>query len=236
MASSTTTLEVRQISVLLRGEPEPINAWIQRWSTARAGLYVGVIVVGTGLYGAAMGFWREPLQGCYTAIKLPMIILLTTLGNGMLNAMLAPLLGLNLGFRQSLQAVLMSFTISAAILGSFSPVIFFMVWNAPPMSPQASASYGFILLTHVAVVAFAGMVGNLRLGQLLQRLSGSKAVARRVLAAWLAGNFLLGTQLSWILRPFIGSPLLPVQLLRPHPFDGNFFEAIFETLRRLLSS
>ena len=227
--------DFRQVSVILRGEPEPINAWIQQWNSGRTLLYVGVIVAGAGLYGGAMGYWRGPLQAFYTAIKFPLIILLTTLGNGLLNGMLAPLLGLNIGFRQSLQAVLMSFMISAAILGSFSPLIFFLVWNAPPMSNHGSWGYDFIQLTHVAVIAFAGMAANLRLTQLLRRLSGSVRVSHRVLLAWLAGNLLLGSQLSWILRPFIGSPVLPVQFLRSTAFSGNFYESVFQTIKSLLS-
>src|SRR5438445_294113 len=117
MEAIPTAAGFRQISVVLRGEPEPINRWIQEWNAARALRYVVVIVAGTGLYGAAMGYWRDPQQALYTAIKFPSIILLTMLGNGMLNGMLAPLLGLNLGFRQSMQAILMSFTIAGAILG-----------------------------------------------------------------------------------------------------------------------
>src|SRR5579863_5405333 len=217
METSPTITGFRQISVLLRGEPEPINGWIQQWNPARALLYVAVIAVGTGAYGSAMGLWRDPMQAAYVAIKFPAIILLTTLGNGLLNGMLAPLLGLNLNFRQSLQAVLMSHTVTAAILGAFSPVVFFLVWNAPPMTVHSSATYQIIQITHVLMISFAGTVGNLRLAQLLERVGGSVAISRRVLAGWLAGNFLLGSQLSWILRPFIGSPDLPVQFLRDHP-------------------
>ena len=236
MEASPTSAGFRQISVLLRGEPEPINAWIQQWNPARALLYVGVIVLGTGLYGAAMGYWRDPLQASFVAVKFPLIILLTTLGNGLLNGMLAPLLGLNLSFRQCLQSILMSHTITAAILGAFGPVMFFMIWNAPPMSVHDRAGYDFIMLGHVLVIAFAGMAGNLRLSQLLQRVSGSVTVSRRVLLAWLAGNLLLGSQLSWILRPFIGAPDLPVQFLRKEAFNGNFFETIFRAIHQLLSS
>src|ERR1700757_4684193 len=119
--SNPPSASFRQVSVILRGEPEPIDQWIRQWDAARMALYLLVIVVGTGLYGAAMGYWRAPQQALFTAIKLPLIILLTTLGTGLLNGMLAPLLGLNINFRQSLQAVLMSFMISGAILGSFSP-------------------------------------------------------------------------------------------------------------------
>lgn len=236
METSPTTTGYRQISVLLRGEPEPINSWIQQWNPGRALLHMGVIVLGTGLYGAAMGYWRDPLQSVYVAVKFPLIILLTTLGNGLLNGMLAPLLGVNLGFRQCLQSILMSHTITAAILGAFSPVMFFMVWNAPPLSVDGGSAYSFIMPGHVLVIAFAGMAGNLRLSQLLQRVSGSVALSRRVLLAWLAGNLLLGSQLSWILRPFIGSPGLPVAFLRRDAFDGNFFETIFRTVHQILSS
>jgi hypothetical protein len=192
--------------------------------------------VGAGLYGAAMGWWRDPQQALFVAIKFPLIILLTTVGNALLNAMLAPLLGLNIHFRQSFSAVLMSFAVASAILGAFSPVTAFMIWNAPPMSPGAvsSATYGIIKLTHVAVIAFAGTTGNARLFQLLTRLGGSRTVARRVLFAWLAGNLFLGTQLSWILRPFIGSPALPVELLRATAFHGNFYENIFHSLLQIL--
>jgi len=85
----------------------------------------------------------------------------------------------------------------------------------------------------VVVIAFAGITANARLYQLLVRLGGSIMVARRVLFAWLAVNLLLGSQISWILRPFIGSPGLPVQFLRPDAFHGSFFETVLYAMRRV---
>ncbi len=230
-------LNMEQIPVLLRGDPDSISKWIQRWNISQLLLYAAVIILGTGFYGAAMGLWRDPLQALYTAIKFPLIILLTALGNALLNGMLAPLLGLNIGFRQSLLAVLTSFTIVAIILGAFSPLMLFLVWNTPSISQQAlaSSSHSFILLTQVVVISFAGIVANLRLVQLLQRLSSSQQIARRILFAWLAGNLFLGSQLSWILRPFIGAPELPIQFLRPNAFQGSFYETAFNALRKLFS-
>jgi hypothetical protein len=228
-------LNPREIRVLLRGELELITAWSGRWNPRRFALHVAVIVVGTGLYGAAMGWWRDPQQAIYVAIKFPLIILLTTFGNALLNAMLAPLLGLNIPFRQSFSAILMSFVIAAAILGAFSPLLAFLIWNAPPMSPEAvsGATYSFIKLTNVAAIAFAGAVGNARLFQLLSRLGGRRAVACRVLFAWLAVNLFLGSQLSWILRPFIGSPSLPVEFFRAAALHGNFYENVFHSLLQI---
>jgi len=238
MSAPSEKLNLIEISVLLRGEPGKIAAWTAQGSARRLALHVVVIIVGAGLYGAAMGWWRDPQQALYVAVKFPLIILLATLGNALLNAMLAPLLGLNIPFRQSCLAILMSFTIAAAILGAFSPLLAFLIWNAPPMSPEAvsGASYNFIKLTNVAAIAFAGAVGNARLFQLLTRLSGHRAIAFRVLFAWLAGNLFLGSQLSWILRPFIGSPSLPVEFLRTTALHGNFYENVLQSLWQIFPS
>src|SRR5208282_2096269 len=161
MPVPTDKLKPCEISVLLRGELPSIAAWMERWDARRFAFHVGIIIVGAGLYGAAMGWWRDPQQALYVAIKFPLIILLTTLGNALLNGMLAPLLGLNIPFRQSFSAILMSFAITSVILGAFSPVMAFMIWNAPPMSPQAVSgpAYSLIKLTHVGVIAFAGATG-----------------------------------------------------------------------------
>jgi len=228
----------RELSVLLSGQVDSLQSWSAQWDARRLGLHLGVIVAGAGLYGAAVGWWRDPLQALYTAIKFPLIILLTAVGNAMLNAMLAPLLGLNIAFRQSFLAIVMSFTICGAVLGSFAPVIAFVVWNSPPLSPNAgesSGAYSFILLTFVIVIAFAGTTANLRLLQLLRRLAGRRNVSFRVLVAWLVGNLFFGSQLSWILRPFIGSPGLPVQFLRADAFKGNFYETVFRTAAQLFN-
>jgi len=236
--SAKLKTHLAEIATLLRGETETISAWSECWNARRFALHIAVIIFGAGLFGATMGWWRDPRQALYVAIKFPLIILLTTAGNALLNAMLAPLLGLNIPFRQSFSAILMSFTVAAAILGAFSPVMAFMIWNAPPMSSQAvsGATYSFIKLANVAVIAFAGTTGNVRLFQTLARLGGSKAVAFRVLVARLAGNLFLGSQLSWILRPFIGSPNLPVEFFRATALHGNFYENVFHSLMQILTS
>jgi hypothetical protein len=103
------------------------------------------------------------------------------------------------------------------------------------MSRQAvfGPVYNLIKLTHVAAIAFAGTAGNVRLLQLLTRLAGSRAVAFRVLLAWLGGNLFLGSQLSWILRPFIGSPVLPVEFLRATALHGNFYESVLGSVLQI---
>jgi hypothetical protein len=233
----TLPTDAPTLSALLRGDPVLLANWIERRDHRPAVFGIIIVVSGAGLYGAAMGFWRAPLQGLFVAIKFPLIMLLTTLGNSLLNAMLAPLLGLNLRPRQTLLAILLSFAIASSILGAFSPIAAFVVWNAPPISTVAgkgSVAYPLIQLMHVAVIAFAGVTANLSLARLLRQISGSGAVAGRVLFAWLAGNLFFGSQLSWILRPFIGSPGLEVDFLRRAAFQGNFYETVIQSLLGVL--
>jgi len=235
----SATLRLHQIPVLISGNPVELKGWVANWQTSRVLAHVAVICAGAGLYGAAMGWWRSPVQAGYNIVKFPLVVLTTGLGNALINGMLAPLLGLDLRFRQSFALVLMSFTIASAILGSFAPIVFFIIWNAPSLAAQTEtpwAVYNFVQLTQVIIIAFAGVAANTRLLRLLRAISGSGRVSRNVLVAWLGGNLFLGSQLCWILRPFIGSPGLPVEFLRPNAFQGNFYETVFAAIHHLLSS
>src|SRR6266550_635285 len=109
------------IDLFLRSEAELLRQWAIRRPAATGWFCAGSIIIGAGFYGAAIGSWRDGWQALFTGIKLPLVLLFTTLGNGLLNGMLAPLLGLNVTFRQSLVIVLISFAVASVILGALSP-------------------------------------------------------------------------------------------------------------------
>jgi hypothetical protein len=225
------------LAQLLRGEVAALMTWTSDWRRSQVTRDMLLVLVGAGAFGAALGCWRDPLQAVFSAIKLPVIMLLTATGNALLNAMLAPLLGLQIKFRQSFLAILASFALAAAILGAFSPLAAFVIWSAPPLIEGAnnSSTHAAILLLLVVVIAFAGITANVRLFQLLQSLAGRHDSAVRVLFAWLIANLFFGSQLSWVLRPFVGSPGLPVEFLRTEAFGGNFYEAVFHSAVRLFN-
>ena len=209
-----------------RGLEKPNLSWFIAYGLA--------IVVGSSAYGATIGLWRAPLQSVFTAIKFPLLIFLTCIGNGAVNGMLAQVLGSGLSFRQTAFAILMSFALASLILGGFSPITLFVLYNAPPLgSEHAVVGHSVMLLIHVFVIACAGIVANRRLFGLLQNVRGHDHTARAVLFSWLAGNLFLGAQLAWTLRPFIGSPTLAIQFLRDDPLHGNFYEAVWRALRHL---
>jgi hypothetical protein len=232
-----TSLNPRFVSTFLRADAGTFYEWVTHRQSQLIGFCVVAIIAGSGAYGAVMGSWSTPLQALYAGIKLPMVILLTTLGNGLLNGMLAPLLGLNASFRQSLLVVLMTFAIASIILGALSPVALFVVWNTPPLTAGTHATspeYGFLQLTLAVFVGYAGIVGNMRLLPMLSQWTANLGVVRRVLFAWLVGNLFLGSQICWVLRPYIWDPDGPPQFIGRQYLHGSFYETIFEVVRRLM--
>ena len=223
-----------RLKVLLRCDADRVAESVSRAGFESVAQFSLIILIGAGLYGATLGLWRGTLQAFYTAIKFPLVILLTCVGNGAINGMLAQILGSGLSFRQTAVAILMSFAIAAIILAGFAPLTLFVWFNAPPLeSKGAILGHSIMLLTHVFVIALAGVIANRRLLGLLRKMSGSDKVARAVLFSWLAGNLFLGAQIAWTLRPFIGSPRLVIEFLRSDPLRGNFYEAVWRALRHL---
>lgn len=223
------------ISKLCGGDPRELSTWFDGSHRRERWTLIVLIIVGSGIYGATIGAWRSPLQGFYVFIKFPVLILLTTCGNALINGMIAQLLGTGITFKQSFSMIVMSFAIASAIMISLSPFSLFIVLSAPPLgTPDAWLAHHIIILFDVVIIAFAGIVANTRLFQLIRHLTGSVVQSRRVLFSWLTVNLLLGSQLSWIMRPFIGTPSYPVEFFRETAFDGNFFEAIYLIIKNFL--
>jgi hypothetical protein len=227
--STTRAAGLADLLDLARGRPGPGRRG--RWIA-----YAVAIILGSGAYGATIGLWRAPLQGLYTAIKFPLLIGLVTLLNGLLNGMLAQLMGARAGFRHSLEAVAASFAIFSLMVGSLAPVTLFVLVNLPPLGAgDALLTHNACLVMHVAIIALAGVTANARLYRQLAGWGGGPGAAGRILAAWLAANLFLGAQLSWNLRPFVGSPGLAVAFFRPDAFRGSFYESVWISGRRLLT-
>jgi hypothetical protein len=55
--------------------------------------------------------------------------------------------------------------------------------------------------------------------------------ARGIFQIWVIIYGLVGAQMGWLLRPFIGSPNMDFQWFRPR--SGNFFQAVFQHIQNL---
>ena len=178
-----------------------------------------------------MGMWQGWTMATYVAIKFPLVILATLLVNGMINGMLAMALGSGIGFRQSFQFLLAGFALMSIVLLSLSPVALFFVFHAAePTDPGAGQLHSIILLSHTLMIAYAGIVSHSSLLGQVRDFATSRLHGTRTFFAWLAGNLFVGAQISWIMRPFFGTPGLEVQFLRDNPMNGSFYDTIWKSL------
>jgi hypothetical protein len=231
----TILQSLRELPALCQGRSTVMTGWLENPAAARLWACVLAIVAGCGCYGFTLGLWRAPLMGGFVAVKLPLLIFATLLTNGLINGMLAQVLGSGLGFRQTLLSMLMSFATFSLITGALSPVALMMVLDAPAHDePGGPAAYRVLLLVHTAIIAFAGVTAHRRFFPLLKAASEHPFAAKRVFLVWLAGNLFVGAQLSWNLRPFFGQPGKDVQFFRADWNRSNFYESILLNLRALL--
>jgi hypothetical protein len=114
--------------------------------------------------------------------------------------------------------------IMAVVLCSMATVVLFFALT--------SASYNFIKLLHVLVFAYAGIVGVVFLFRSFRTLARETAARGPLLVVWLLLYGFVGTQLAWILRPFIFSPGMPFEVFRER--SGNFYESVWNALMRLV--
>lgn len=196
-------------------------------------LWALTLMVACGaIYGFVFGLWRAPEQAMYAAMKLPLLLLLVVAASAVINGFLALVLRARIGVMQGVVAILLSLSVAAVMLAAFAPVALVFVLGVPgPGHPTATPAElyrtaEYVLLFHTVVIGVSGVAGNFRLLRLLTRLAPSPVIARRVFVSWLLVDGFVGTQLSWMLRPFLCKPTLEPELLRKDALAGNFFEEL----------
>lgn len=198
-------------------------------------------------YGAILGFSHSFAQAASSAIKLPLLFLLT-LAICLPTLYLAQLLlGGRLSARQVIAVTLAAITVTGFCTLAFTPItLFFLI---------IAQSYQFYLLLNVLILTMTSVVGLHFLIDGVRRLnthpvslledegedhSPSPVLkARRphraqlgLLYVWLSLYAFVGTQLGWTLRPFFGSPGLPFQLFRH--VEGSFYESLFHLIAHVM--
>ena len=208
-----------------------------RWSELPS--LVVFIGLACALYGSVLAGWRSPRLALYVAAKLPLLFLGTAAFVAVFNWMVAALLGSGLSFKSTVFAVFAAMAIGSWILLALVPVAFFFLSTGLAYAgtpAELRFAHNSILMTHVVLLACAGLLGHLALHQGLRRLVRPRCPLAGLFGAWLAAFALVGCQLSWILRPFVGSPFYPVVFFRPDAFERNFYEFVFtEVLPFLLT-
>lgn len=218
-----------------------------------------LVVVGLGLgaaYGLCMGLFSvfrgaedAVLRVVATTLKVPLLFVLTLAVTYPSLYVVSAMFDSKLRHRETLRHLFAAMTVNLALLASFGPVTAFFT--------ASTESYAFMLLLNVVFFAVAGIAGLTFLDRALksvfeepsepapepepqgapglraqrqapQRVSSS----RRVFKFWILIYSVVGAQMGWVLRPFVGSPSLPFEWFRSER-DSNFFSALMGTLGAL---
>jgi hypothetical protein len=223
-----------QLGELCRGRGDGLQTFLQRGGARWLIFIAGVATLGNFAYGLGLGGARSLVMGLMVGVKLPLVIFLTLAVNALLNSLLAGALGTGLGGRQTLRLLVLPFGLMGTILLGLAPVAWFLAWHAPAADgDDYKIWYPAFLLLHTAGIALAGILAHRQILPQVRALAVTRARGTLVFFVWLAGNLFVGAQLTWLFRPYFGSPGLPVQFLRDHPLEGNFYEAVLHSLRAI---
>ena len=177
-----------------------------------------------GLFGAIIGSKHSLWQALASAVKLPLLFLITLLVCLPALYFFFAMFESSLNVTQHLALSLSAVTMMSVVLLALAPVmLFFMV---------TTTGYQFFKLLNVAMFAVAGVVGLFQLTQGMWMLSANDRrglrMRRNILRLWVLLFAFVGSQLAWTLRPFFGAPDTPFELFRG--LGGNFYTNIFTSL------
>lgn len=214
---------------LLRGHVEHWRATQKRFVIGRI---LAVMVLCGGLYGAAMGSyapsWLEArgLQMLYSALKVP-LLLLVTFGLSLPSFYVAnTMLGLQADFGQALRALMATQAALTIVLAGLAPFTLFVY--------ASGCSYDQALAFNTAMFGLASISVQVSLRRLYLPLIARDVRHRWMVAAWLVIYSFVGIQMGWVLRPFIGSLGQPTSFFREGAWS-NAYLVVFELIQRLLA-
>ncbi len=184
------------------------------------------MTLGAALYGAVFGSWHGPRLAFYVAVKFPLVLFLTTALTLLFSWIAARFLGLPLRLAQAAVLTLLALTVASLVLAALAPVAGLFVWCSPRPTPDARTAHNVLYLMHTFLVGTAGFAGTRALRRALSRLDVPKGTVRAAYAIWIFAFALVGGEVAWALRPFVGSVYAPVSFLRERPLDGNVYEFI----------
>jgi hypothetical protein len=178
------------------------------------------------LYGAVFGGWHGRLLAAYVALKLPLVLLATSALTMLFSWLVARLLGLPLRFGQVAVLTFLALAVASLLLASLAPVAWLFIHCAPAPSGEARTAHNVLYLMHTLFVGGCGLAGTVVLWRAMQRLAAPRRTLRAVYLLWVVTYALVGGEVAWVLRPFVGSVYAPVVFLRADALDGNVYEFV----------
>ncbi|MEQ8821428.1 MAG: hypothetical protein RLY93_14415 [Sumerlaeia bacterium] len=171
--------------------------------------------------GAGLAWRKDRRQIVSSALKLPLLPLITTVVclPGLL--MMGAVIGFELPPREVLSSILAIQAFHGVFVLSFVPVILFF---------GVGSSYDFMKLLNFIVFFAGGLISLGRYAVYLHEIAAASGLF--LFACWAFLYCFVGCQTAWMIRPLIGSPGEHFVWRRRHG-DMNFYGALAHSLRQV---
>ncbi len=181
----------------------------------------------SSIYGLTMGMNHSIGQTISAAIKLPILFTLTAIICIPSLYTFNVLLGQRFRFLQTVALMITTLGTTTILLASLAPLAFFFALT--------TQNYQFLLLMHVAIFGLCGVYGVKYLARGCNYLAFrmEQPLNNVLLRIWIGIYAIVGMQLGWRLRPFVGNSGSPFELFRSQE-SGNFYIAVWNALLNLI--
>lgn len=201
----------------------------------RAGAIVPVAIALAAFYGACMGSfavvsgragaWKQMLS---STVKVPALFVFTLLVTFPSLYVFAALMGSRLTMKALVRLLVAAMGVAIALLASFGTITAFFAFT--------TNNHPFMVVLNALAFTIAGLIGQRFLRRGLQNVNveapAEDAVrVRNLFRAWAILFALVGAQMSWVLRPFVGGET-EFALFRDR--GSNFFAALFALIQKLV--
>ncbi len=222
MPSPTRLL--RRADDVLRGESTALRPDRTRGLSSTAVFALMILAFGM-FYGGVMGTYglagNRVTQLIFSAIKVPFLIVTTFALSLPSFYVVNTLLGLRNDFPKVVRALMATQAGLTVILTSLSPVTAF--WYV------SGSAYHPAILFNGAMFAVASFGAQAILRREYAPMIRKDPRHRWMLRAWICIYVFVGIQMAWVLRPFIGDPLSPVQFFREDSWS-NAYEVVLNMI------
>src|SRR5687768_4219289 len=197
------------------GEPVPVR-------TARLLAFLLTVLVVYGLlYGATMGTFggirgERALQVVYSAVKVPLLLLVTFALSLPSFFVLNTILGVRADFPHVLRALVATQAGLTVILASLAP--FTALWYV------SGSEYEVALVFNAIMFGIASVAAQRMLRRAYRTLIARNPLHRTLLRIWLVIYAFVGIQMAWVLRPFIGTPRAGTTFFRQGAWGNAYVE------------
>lgn len=174
------------------------------------------------IYGFIMGTYNHfPWQSISSMIKLPIVFLISLAVCLLPLYLIGILLNLRMYFRQITGLFVMGVCASSLVAVCLAPIMAFCL-----ITVSSNLRYEIMMMVNVGVLGIAGVVGvayvlrgSKFMAKKRQQETGQPFKRRKILWLWMLVYALVGIQLAWDLKPYMGKEGLPFEVIRRGSID-----------------